>query len=89
MPPTLPLNSLGPPVSWGLGASSLNEHRLGSPLMSVCWGPHISWCMLPVKHPTTRSKAERHKHIKPPTKTNISGTNSHLSLISQLTYKKS
>jgi hypothetical protein len=45
--PTLPLNSLGPPVSWGLGASSLNEHRPGSPLLYVCWGPHISWCMLP------------------------------------------
>jgi hypothetical protein len=29
------LNSLGPPVSWGLGASSLNEHRPGSPLLCV------------------------------------------------------
>jgi hypothetical protein len=27
-------------------------------------------------------KKENHKHIKPPTKTNISGTNSHLPLIS-------
>jgi hypothetical protein len=35
-----------------------------------------------IKHLTTKSKAESHKHIKPPTKTNISGTNSHLSLIS-------
>jgi hypothetical protein len=36
--PTWPLNSLGPPVSWGLGVSSLNEHRPGSPLLYVCWG---------------------------------------------------
>jgi hypothetical protein len=43
--PTWPLNSLGPPVSSGLGASSLNEHRTGSPLLYVCWGSHISWCM--------------------------------------------
>ena len=35
-----------------------------------------------IKHLTTKSKAESHKHIKPPTKANISGTNSHLSLIS-------
>jgi hypothetical protein len=21
--------------------------RPGSPLLYVCWGPHISWCMLP------------------------------------------
>ena len=46
--PTWPLNSLGPPVSWGLGASSLNEHRPRSPLLYVCWGPHINWCMLSV-----------------------------------------
>jgi hypothetical protein len=32
----------------GLGASSLNEHRPGSPLLYVCWRPHISWCMLSV-----------------------------------------
>jgi hypothetical protein len=31
-----------------LGASSLNEHRPSSPLLYVCWGPHISWCMLSV-----------------------------------------
>jgi hypothetical protein len=35
-----------------------------------------------IEHLTTKSKAESHKHIKPPIKTNISGTNSHLSLIS-------
>ena len=46
--PTWLLNSLGHPVSWGLGASSLNEHRPGSPLLYVCWGPQISWCMLSV-----------------------------------------
>ena len=34
------------------------------------------------KHLTTKSKAENHKHIKPPTKTNITGTKSYLSLIS-------
>jgi hypothetical protein len=35
-----------------------------------------------IKHLTTQSKAESHKHIKPPTKTNISGISSHLCLIS-------
>ena len=45
--PTRPLNSLGPPVSWGLGASSLTEPRPSSPLLYMCWGPHISCCMLP------------------------------------------
>ena len=45
---TWPLNSLGPPVAWGLSVSSLIEHRPGSPLLYMCWGPHISWCMLPV-----------------------------------------
>jgi hypothetical protein len=43
-----PLNSLGRPVSWELGALTMNEHRPGSPLQYVCWGPHISWCMLSV-----------------------------------------
>jgi hypothetical protein len=33
-----------------------------------------------IKHLTTKSKAKSHKHIKPPTKTNISGTNSQSSL---------
>ena len=47
-PPTWPLNSLGPPVSWGLGTSSLNEHRPGSPLLYVCWGPRLSRCMLSI-----------------------------------------
>jgi hypothetical protein len=42
------LNSLGPPDCRGLGASSLNEHRPRSPLLYVCWGPHVSWCVLPV-----------------------------------------
>jgi hypothetical protein len=45
--PTKPLNCMGPPVSWGLGASSLTEPRPGSPLLYMCSGPHISWCMLP------------------------------------------
>jgi hypothetical protein len=35
-----------------------------------------------IKHITTKSKAENNKQIKPPTKSNISGTNSQLSLIS-------
>jgi hypothetical protein len=35
-----------------------------------------------VKHLITKSKAASHKHIKTGTKTNISVTNSHLSLIS-------
>ena len=45
--PNRPLNSLGPPVSWGLGASSLTEPRPGNPLLYMCWGPHITWYMLP------------------------------------------
>ena len=44
---TRPLNSLGPPVSWGLRASSLTELRPGSPLLCTCWGPRSSWYMLP------------------------------------------
>jgi hypothetical protein len=35
-----------------------------------------------IKHLTTTSETESHKHIKPPIKTNISKTNIHLSLIS-------
>jgi hypothetical protein len=57
--PTWPVNSLGPPVSWRLGASSLNEHRPGSPLLYVCWGPHISWCMLSVWWSSERSWGSR------------------------------
>jgi hypothetical protein len=26
----------------------MNEQRPGSPLLHVCWGPHICWCMLSV-----------------------------------------
>ena len=33
-----------------------------------------------IKHLTTKSTTESHKHLKPPTKTNMSGTNSHLLL---------
>jgi hypothetical protein len=43
------LTSMGPPGSWGLGESSLNEHRPGILYcMCVVLGGHISWCMLPV-----------------------------------------
>jgi hypothetical protein len=45
--PTRPLNSLGPPGFWGLGASFVIERRSGSPLLYMCWGSHISWCMQP------------------------------------------
>jgi hypothetical protein len=44
---TRPKNTLGPPVCWGLGPSSLNGYRPSSPLLYVCWGSHINWCMLP------------------------------------------
>ena len=37
-PATRRLKSLGPPVSWGLGASSLTKHRPGSPLLYMCLG---------------------------------------------------
>jgi hypothetical protein len=36
-PLTGPLNSLGPSVSRGLGASSLTEPRTGNPLPYMCW----------------------------------------------------
>ena len=45
--PTRLLNPPGPPVSWGLGAFSITEPRPVSPLVYMCWEPHISWCMLP------------------------------------------
>jgi hypothetical protein len=44
---TRPPHSLGPPVSWGLGTSSLTKSRTGNPLLYMCWGLHINWCMLP------------------------------------------
>lgn len=40
------LNSLGPPVSWVLGAFSLTEPGPSSPLQYMCRELHISWCML-------------------------------------------
>lgn len=43
--PTRPPHSLGPQVSWGLGAPC--ESWPGSPLLHMCWGPLISLCMLP------------------------------------------
>jgi hypothetical protein len=46
-PVDLYLNSLGPPVSRELGASSLTKHRPSSPVLYTCQGPHINWCMLP------------------------------------------
>jgi hypothetical protein len=45
--PTKTLQSLGSPVSSELGSSSLTESRPSSPLLYMCWRPHISWCMLP------------------------------------------
>jgi hypothetical protein len=45
--PTRLCHSLGPQLSWGLGASSHTELRPSSPLLCMCWRPHISWCMLP------------------------------------------
>jgi hypothetical protein len=30
-----------------LVASSLTEHRPGTPLLYMCWRPHINWCILP------------------------------------------
>jgi hypothetical protein len=51
VPATLPtLTDLylpGTPISWGLGASFLTKPRPSSPLLYMCWGPHISWYMLP------------------------------------------
>ena len=44
---TRPPHSLGSQVSWVLGASPFTEARPGSPLLYMCCGPHMSWCMLP------------------------------------------
>lgn len=44
--PSRPPHSLWPPVSWGLGASSVIESRSSIPLLYMCWWPHISWYML-------------------------------------------
>ena len=38
--------SLGPQVSWGLGASSPTEASPGSPLPYMCWGYCTRPCML-------------------------------------------
>jgi hypothetical protein len=43
--PTRPLHSLGPLRVRCI--FFLTEARAGSPLLYVCWGPHISLCMLP------------------------------------------
>ena len=40
-------HTLEPQVSLELSASSLTEARPGNPLLYMCQGPHISWCMLP------------------------------------------
>lgn len=45
--PTRLPHSLGPQISWGLGASSRTKSRPSSYLLYMCWGPHIIWCMLP------------------------------------------
>jgi hypothetical protein len=45
--PSRTLNSLGPPVSWGLCSSSLTVPRIRSPLLHMCWGLHMSWGTLP------------------------------------------
>jgi hypothetical protein len=47
-PPHLTSELPGASVSWGLDAPPLNENIPGSSLLYVCWGPHISWCMLSV-----------------------------------------
>ena len=46
--PTWLLNSLGPPVSWGLDASSLNKHRPESPLQygSSYQLVHAAWLVV-------------------------------------------
>jgi hypothetical protein len=44
--PSRPPHSLGPQVSLSLSLS-LTKSRPGSPLLYMCWGPHISWYMLP------------------------------------------
>ena len=36
--PTRPRHSLGSPVPWGIGTSSLTEPRPGSPLLYICLG---------------------------------------------------
>ena len=66
---TRPLNSLGPPVSRGLGASSQIEPRPASPLLYMCWGPHISCVCCLVGGPVfERSRGSRLiETVAPPT----------------------
>ena len=45
---TWPLNFLGPPVYFGLGDSSLNEHKPRSPLLYIFWWHQFIWSMLTV-----------------------------------------
>jgi hypothetical protein len=73
--PIWPLYSMGPPVSWGLVESSLNEHRPGSPLLYVCWVLHISWCMLSVWWSKQRFRGSRLiETAGPPTGSSSSST---------------
>ena len=76
-PPHLrrPLNCLGPPVS------SLTELRSGSPLLYMCWRPHISWCMLPGWCYSERSLGSRLiETAVPPTGSPSFSASSNLSL---------
>ena len=63
-PTTWPLNSLGSPVSCGLGLSSLSEHRPGNPLLYECWGPHISWYVLSVWWPSVWERSQGSRLIE-------------------------
>jgi hypothetical protein len=45
--PPYPPPPQGSRISWGCGTSTLTESRLGGPLLYMCWGPQISWRMLP------------------------------------------
>ena len=80
-----PLNSLGPPATWGLGTSSPNEHRPCSPLMYVCWWPGISWCRLPFGGPVFERSLESRliETSGPTTGSPSSSASSSLSLIQQ------
>jgi hypothetical protein len=78
--PSWPLKSLGPPVSWGLGTSSLNEHRPRSPLLYCVWGVISTGICCPFGGPVFK-RSQGSKIIKtsgPPTESTFSLTSFNL-----------
>lgn len=54
LPPTRAPHSLGSPVSWGLGISSLTKPRPNIPLLYMCWGASYQLVLLRGWSPSVR-----------------------------------